>query len=38
MKIYHLNPTYADFSFEKELLRGTGVELAPSVVDDAEEI
>ena len=38
MKICHLNPTYADLSFEKELLRGTGVELASSVVDNAEEI
>lgn len=38
MKICYLNPTYADLSFEKELLQGTGVELAPSVVNSADEI
>jgi len=38
MKICYLNPTYANLSFEKELLQGTGVELAPSVVNSADEI
>jgi D-3-phosphoglycerate dehydrogenase len=37
MKICYLNPTYADLSLENELLRGTGIELVPTVVKDADE-
>ncbi|PWT79140.1 MAG: hypothetical protein C5B58_14260 [Acidobacteria bacterium] len=37
MKISYLNPTYADLSLEKQLLRETGIELVASVVNDTDE-
>ena len=37
MKISYLNPTYADHSLEKQLLRETGIELVASVVNNTDE-
>ena len=38
MKISYLNPTHGDLSFEKELLRGTNIELVETVVNSADEV
>jgi D-3-phosphoglycerate dehydrogenase len=38
MKICYLNPTFADLSFEHELLRGTGIELVATVVKNADDV
>ena len=38
MKISYLNPTHSDLSFEKELLRGTNIELVETVVNNADEV
>jgi len=37
MKIAYLNPTYADLSLEKQLLRETGIDLVASVVNNTDE-
>jgi D-3-phosphoglycerate dehydrogenase len=37
MKLCYLNPTYADLSFENELLQGTDIELVATVVKTTDE-
>jgi D-3-phosphoglycerate dehydrogenase / 2-oxoglutarate reductase len=38
MKIYYLNPPYADLSIENEVLEGTGIELVPATVQSEQDV
>jgi D-3-phosphoglycerate dehydrogenase / 2-oxoglutarate reductase len=38
MKISYLNPAFGDLSFERQLLRGTDIELVETVVNNADEV